>query len=75
MTAALTMREIRDLPATIDPATAAAVLGVSRSTVYEWLRTGQFPGRAITVQRKHRVVTASLLELLENDGAAAGLKS
>jgi excisionase family DNA binding protein len=70
VTTALSMREIRNLPATIDATTAAAVLGVSRSTVYEWLRTGAFPGRAISVRHRHRIVTESLIELLEDKKTA-----
>jgi excisionase family DNA binding protein len=68
---ALTLREVRRLPATVDVETAAQVLGVGRSTAYEWIRTGEFPGRVITVRRRHRVITASLIRLLE-DGEAAG---
>jgi excisionase family DNA binding protein len=60
-----TLRNIRDWPATCDPAQAAIALGVSRSTVYETLRRGDFPGRAIRVGGRWRVITASLVELLE----------
>lgn len=74
MTAALTMQQIRQLPATIDPATAAAVLGISRSSAYEAIRLNEFPGRVITVRNRRRVITASLIDLLEN-GAAAGPRS
>jgi excisionase family DNA binding protein len=63
--AAPTLREIRDWPATCDPDQAALALGVSRSTVYETLRRGDFPGRAIRVGGRWRVITASLIELLE----------
>jgi len=66
---ALTIKQIRDLPATVDPATAGDVLGVSRATVYEWIRTGVFPGRVISVKSRHRVITASLIELLEGEAA------
>jgi excisionase family DNA binding protein len=67
--AALTMREIRGLPATVDVPTAARVLGISRSTAYEWIRTGEFPGRVISVRKRHRVVTASLIAVLEGETA------
>ena len=57
--------EIRTWPATCDPDLAGLALGVSRSTVYEALRRGDFPGRAIRVGGRWRVITASLVELLE----------
>jgi excisionase family DNA binding protein len=63
--AAPTLREIRTWPATCDPDQAALALGVSRSTVYETLRRGDFPGRAIRVGGRWRVITASLIDLLE----------
>jgi excisionase family DNA binding protein len=66
---ALTMEQIRQLPATVDVETAARALGVSRSTAYEWIKAGQFPGRVITVRRRHRVITASLLTMLEHGAA------
>lgn len=60
-----TLREIRSWPPTCDPAQAGLALGVGRSTVYESLRRGDFPGRAIRVGGRWRVITASLVELLE----------
>jgi excisionase family DNA binding protein len=60
-----TLVEIRRWPATCDPEQAGLALGVSRSTVYEALRRGDFPGRAIRVGGRWRVITASLVELLE----------
>jgi hypothetical protein len=67
---AMTMKEIRALPATVDAATAAQILGISRSTVYAALAEHTFAGRTITVRGRKRIITASLIELL--DGAAAG---
>ena len=60
-----TLAEIRTWPATCAPDLAGLALGVSRSTVYESLRRGDFPGRAIRVGGRWRVITASLVELLE----------
>lgn len=71
MSTALTLAQIRKLPATVDVETAAAALGVSRSTAYEWLRAGEFPAKTISVRRRHRVITASLLQLLETGNGAA----
>lgn len=66
----LTLREVRKLPPAIDVETAAAVLGVSRSTAYEAIRTGTFPAKVITVSSRKVVVTATLIELLEGGGNA-----
>lgn len=64
-----TLDEVRAWPATVDVEHAAAALGISRSTGYEWIRTGEFPCKVITVRRVHRVLTASLLRLLEDADA------
>jgi len=64
----LTLAEVRKLPAAIDVPTAAAALGVSRSTAYEAIRIGTFPVPVITVMSKKVVVTAALIALLEGGG-------
>jgi hypothetical protein len=66
----VTLAELAAGPPTVDVETAAAALGVGRSTLYEWIRLGQAPVRTISVRHRHRVVTASLLRLLGNDGGA-----
>jgi predicted DNA-binding transcriptional regulator AlpA len=66
----LTLAEVRKLPATIDVETAAAALGVSRSTAYEAIRTNSFPVRVVTVSRRKVVITATLVSLLEGGGDA-----
>ena len=67
----LTLAEVRRLPATVDVETAAAVLGCSRSTAYEAIRTGTFPAAVVTVSRRKVVVTASLVTLLEGGSGDA----
>jgi predicted DNA-binding transcriptional regulator AlpA len=64
----LTLREVRKLPATIDVPTAASVLGISRSTLYEAIRLGSSPAKTITVQRRVVVLTADLLRVLGGEG-------
>ncbi len=64
----LTLAEIRGLPATVDVETAAAAIGISRSTAYEAIRAGTFPARVITVSRRRLVITATLIALLEGSG-------
>jgi hypothetical protein len=66
----LTLREVRELPATVDVATAAAALGVGKSTLYEAIKVGASPVRTLTVQRKGIVITADLLRVLEGSGDA-----
>ena len=62
-----TLAQIREWPATVSVAEAAAALGVSPSTAYEWIRSGEFPVRVISVGRCRRVVTADLVRLLGDD--------
>lgn len=63
-TMALSVEELRRLPAVIDIATAASVLGITRSMAYELVRTGDFPTRTLRLGRYVRVPTADLLELV-----------
>jgi hypothetical protein len=68
----MTLREVRKLPATVDVPTAARVLGVGRSTLYEAIRLGSSPVKTLTVQRRVVVLTSDLLRVLggERDDAA-----
>jgi predicted DNA-binding transcriptional regulator AlpA len=60
-----TLDEIRGWPVTVDVAAAAAALGVSKSHAYECIRTNTFPARTITVSGRIRVLSASILAVLE----------
>lgn len=60
----MTREELLELPAVVDVATAAAVLGVGRSCAYEMVRTGDWPTPVLRLGRLIRVPTAPLLELL-----------
>lgn len=57
-------------PPTLSLEEAAPYLGVSRSTAYESHRLGTFPVRTIRVSRRIRVITSSLIAVLEDDEAA-----
>ena len=61
---------IRQWPATCSVDEAAGALGISRSTAYELIRTEEAPFRVITVRGRRRVITASLVALLEGARAA-----
>ena len=56
----MTLREVRELPATVDVPTAASALGVGKSTLYEAIKAGASPVKTITVQRRVVVLTADL---------------
>ncbi|MGW3201215.1 helix-turn-helix transcriptional regulator [Streptomyces sp. NPDC001118] len=45
---------------------ASKALGFSRATGYELVRRGEFPCRVLKVGRSARVVTASLLRVLDS---------
>ncbi|MEV5047318.1 hypothetical protein AB0N20_22450 [Streptomyces griseoincarnatus] len=60
----LTVREILDLPATVDVETAARALGISRSHGYNLARVGQFPCQVIRAGRSFRVQTTDLRRVL-----------
>jgi len=60
----MTREELLELPAVVDVATAAQVLGVGRSCAYEMVRTGGWPTPVLRLGRLIRVPTAPLLELL-----------
>jgi predicted DNA-binding transcriptional regulator AlpA len=61
----LTLDDLRNGPPTIDIPTASEALGISRSYGFELAKRGEFPCRVITVGNRLRVVTASLLALLD----------
>lgn len=70
--AAITLDDIRSWPPTVDIPTASKPLGISRSYGFELAKRGEFPCRVITVGNRLRVVTASLLALLDDDEREAG---
>ena len=65
-----TLDEIRAWPATVDIQTAAPALGISRAYAYELARRGDLPCRVLKVGSRLRVVTSSLIPLL--DGTVDG---
>lgn len=52
------------LPAVVDLATAARLLGVGRTAAYELVRTDRWPTPVIRVGKLIRVPSAPLLDLL-----------
>jgi transcriptional regulator with XRE-family HTH domain len=60
----LVLAEIEKWPPAVSVPRAAGALGISRSTAYEAIRTGEFPCRVLEVRGRKAVVTASLLAVL-----------
>jgi predicted DNA-binding transcriptional regulator AlpA len=67
MNDALTLDELRALPATIDLPTAARALGLGRTKAYELAKRDQFPCRILRIGSTYRIPTAELLHYLSVD--------
>lgn len=65
MAAAPTLAEVRNWPATVGVPEAARAIGVSKSHLYELVKRGEAPVSVLSFGSRHRVVTASLVRLLE----------
>jgi predicted DNA-binding transcriptional regulator AlpA len=59
-----TLDEIRTWPATVNVERAASAIGISRSTLYELIKTGEAPIRTLKVGGTIVVITASLIDTL-----------
>lgn len=59
-----TMAQIAGLGAVTDLPTAAAILGISRTTAYDLARRGQFPVPVLRAGTRYRVPVAPLLAAL-----------
>lgn len=60
-----TLAEIRAWPATVSVPQAATALGVSKSYLHELIKRGASPVKVLPLEGRHRVITASLVQLLE----------
>ena len=60
-----TLDEIRSWPVTVEVGRACRAIGISSSWGYQLIASNEFPCRVIKVGHRSRVVTASLLALLE----------
>ncbi|MEV4033461.1 helix-turn-helix transcriptional regulator [Streptomyces umbrinus] len=60
-----TLDEVRSWPATVGVPDAATALGVSKTHLYELIRSGRSPVQVLPLGNRQRVVTASLVRLLE----------
>lgn len=57
--------DLAALPPVVDVPTAAAVLGLGRTTAYALIRAGQWPTPVYRVGKLIRIPTAPMLALLE----------
>lgn len=60
-----TLDEIREWPATVGVPEAARAIGISKSHFFELIKRGEAPVGVLSYGARHRVVTASLVRLLE----------
>lgn len=60
-----TLEEVRGWPATVEVAKAASAMGCSRSHLYTQIKRGDAPVRFLTFGSRVRVITSSLIRLLE----------
>lgn len=60
-----TLDEVRTWPATVSVATACRPIGISPSWGYQLAAEGQFPCRVLRIGGRTRVLTTSLIGLLE----------
>jgi predicted DNA-binding transcriptional regulator AlpA len=64
-----TLDQIKTWPATVNVEQAARALGISRSYAYEAIKVGSFPAKTLRVGSRIRVITGSIVAVL--DAAAA----
>lgn len=63
--AAPTLDEVREWEATVPPSKAAKALGISKSHLNALIRNGEAPVKVLRLGGCNRVITASLVRLLE----------
>lgn len=66
----LTIREVLELPAMVDVATAGRALGFGRTKAYALARAGGFPCRIVRTGETYRVPTPEILAVLGIDLAS-----
>jgi predicted DNA-binding transcriptional regulator AlpA len=62
-----TLDEVRAWPGVVSVADAARALGISRSHLYDLIRTGEAPVKVLKLGSSARVITASLIKTLEGE--------
>lgn len=67
----VSLAAVRRWPAVVDVGQAATALGISRSSAYAAIASGDFPAATIKVNRRLKVLTSSLVALLEGHSGQA----
>lgn len=65
METAMALTDLQSLPPVLDVPAAAALLGISRTTAYELVRTGRWPTPVLRLGRLIRVPSAAIVQLLD----------
>ena len=60
-----TLDEVRTWPATVSVPQAATALGISRTYLHDLIKRNESPVKVLPLDGRHRVITASLVRLLE----------
>jgi hypothetical protein len=60
-----TLDEIRSWPAAVGVPDAARAIGISKSQMYALIKRNEAPVKVLSFGTRHRVVTASIVRLLE----------
>ncbi|MFD7443912.1 DNA-binding protein [Streptomyces sp. NPDC059909] len=60
-----TLAEVRKWPATVGVPDAARALGINKAHLYELVKRGEAPVRVLPLGSRQRVITASLVAVLE----------
>lgn len=67
--------DLQRLPAVVDLMTAAAALGIGRTTAYEMVRTGRWPTPVLRLGSRIRIPTAALRGLLSLSTGTAAVRT
>ena len=67
--------DLHQLPVVVDLVTAAAILGIGRTTAYELVRTGRWPTPVLHLGNRIRVPTAAIRELLSLSTAGTDVQT
>jgi hypothetical protein len=60
-----TLDEIRTWPATVSVPQAATALGISKTYLHDLIKRNEAPVKVLPLNGRHRVITASLVRLLD----------
>lgn len=61
-----TLDEVRTWPATVSVPKAATALGISKSYLHALIKQNEAPVKVLPLNGRNRVITASLVRLLED---------